>query len=71
MCFSVADIDGICLFTGIHVLTRSGNRLSCVVYNLSTGKVKQVSVFPTDTQAFLGAPPHTKITLHNGEEVME
>jgi E3 ubiquitin-protein ligase EDD1 len=54
---------------GIHVLTRSGNKLSYVVYNLSTGKVEQDSVFPTDTQAFLGTSPNSKITLHNGGEV--
>ena len=54
--------------TGINVLNRSGNKLSYVVYNLSTGKTEQDSVFPTDTQAFIGASERA-ISLHNGGEV--
>lgn len=53
---------------GIHVIARSGARLSYMVYNLSSGKVEQNSPFPTDTQSFLGNFDRP-ITLHNsGEE---
>ena len=61
----------ICFYfiTGIHVLNRShNNKLSYLVYNLSTAKVEQDSTFPTDTQAFLGAS-ESNIMLQNGGEV--
>ncbi|XP_033727140.1 E3 ubiquitin-protein ligase UBR5-like isoform X1 [Pecten maximus] len=55
---------------GIHVICRSGARLSYLVYNLTTGKVEQDSVFPTDAQAFMGSH-RSDITLHNtGDELL-
>ena len=58
-----------CIYiAGIHVLNRSGNKLSYLLYNLSTCKVEQDSVFPTDTQAFIGASEKA-VSLHNGGEV--
>lgn len=39
---------------GIHAVVKNGDRLSYVLYNISTGKTTQDSPFPTDTQSFLG-----------------
>ncbi|XP_035208848.1 E3 ubiquitin-protein ligase UBR5-like isoform X3 [Stegodyphus dumicola] len=39
---------------GIHAVVKNGERLSYVLYNISTGKASQDSPFPTDTQSFLG-----------------
>ncbi|GIX75673.1 hypothetical protein CDAR_406353 [Caerostris darwini] len=39
---------------GIHAVVKNGERLSYVLYNISTGKATQDSPFPTDTQSFLG-----------------
>ncbi|UYV60139.1 UBR5 [Cordylochernes scorpioides] len=41
---------------GIHAIVRQPetNRLSYVLCNLTSGKIEQDSVFPTDTQSFLG-----------------
>ncbi|KAH3897177.1 hypothetical protein DPMN_021362, partial [Dreissena polymorpha] len=52
---------------GIHVVAKSGVRLSYVVYNLSSGKVERESVFPTEAQAFMGCR-RSNITLHNPGE---
>ncbi|KAL3890879.1 hypothetical protein ACJMK2_003152 [Sinanodonta woodiana] len=52
---------------GIHVIARAGARLSYIVYNLSTGKVDQDSLFPTDAQAFMGSH-RSVIKLHNTED---
>ncbi|XP_064596947.1 E3 ubiquitin-protein ligase UBR5-like isoform X2 [Liolophura sinensis] len=49
---------------GIHVLIRSGSKLSYMMHNLSTGKVEQDSTFPTHTHAFLGQSDHN-IALYN------
>ncbi|KAG8192530.1 hypothetical protein JTE90_015165 [Oedothorax gibbosus] len=39
---------------GIHAVVKNSERLSYVLYNISTGKATQDSPFPTDTQSFLG-----------------
>lgn len=57
------------LLAGIHILNRSGNRLSYMIYNLSTNKVEQDSHFPTETNAFLGKN-ESNISLHNNGEVI-
>ncbi|VDH90552.1 E3 ubiquitin-protein ligase EDD1, partial [Mytilus galloprovincialis] len=55
---------------GIHVIARSGSKLSYMVYNLTSGKVDQDAPFPTDTQAFMGSL-RSDITLHNtGDELL-
>lgn len=55
---------------GIHVIARSGSKLSYLVYNLTTGKLDQDAQFPTDTQAFMGSL-RSDITLHNtGDELL-
>ncbi|XP_052085872.1 E3 ubiquitin-protein ligase UBR5-like isoform X2 [Mytilus californianus] len=55
---------------GIHVIARSGSKLSYMVYNLTTGKLDQDAPFPTDTQAFMGSL-RSDITLHNtGDELL-
>ena len=68
---NLCEIYGcISLITGIHVIARSGARLSYIAYNLTTGKVEQDSPFPTDAQSFMGV--HRRdITLHKAEEVRE
>ena len=54
--------------TGIHLINCTGNRLSYIYHNLSTCKVEQDCLFPTDTQAFLGTNDK-EITLYNCGEV--
>ncbi|XP_046357083.2 E3 ubiquitin-protein ligase UBR5-like isoform X2 [Haliotis rufescens] len=49
---------------GIHVIARSGSRLNYLVYNLSSGKVEQNCLFPTDASSFLGLGT-SDIKLHN------
>ncbi|XP_071034360.1 E3 ubiquitin-protein ligase UBR5 isoform X5 [Parasteatoda tepidariorum] len=39
---------------GIHAVVKNGDRLSYVLYNISSGKAIQDSPFPIDTQSFLG-----------------
>ncbi|XP_054724980.1 E3 ubiquitin-protein ligase UBR5-like isoform X2 [Uloborus diversus] len=39
---------------GIHAVVKNNDRLSYVLYNISSGKATQDSPFPTDTQSFLG-----------------
>lgn len=53
---------------GIHLIARSGSRLSYTIYNLTTGKVEQDATFPTDAQTFLGEN-RSDITLHNTGDV--
>ncbi|KAK3087035.1 hypothetical protein FSP39_000732 [Pinctada imbricata] len=52
---------------GIHVIARSGARLSYIVYNLTSGKVEQDSAFPTDAQSFMGVH-RREISLCKTEE---
>ncbi|XP_078331394.1 E3 ubiquitin-protein ligase UBR5-like isoform X2 [Crassostrea virginica] len=55
---------------GIHLIARSGSRLSYTIYNLTTGKVDQDATFQTDAQTFLGEN-RSDITLHNtGDELL-
>ena len=54
--------------TGIHLIARSGSRLSYTIYNLTTGKVDQDATFQTDAQTFLGEN-RSDITLHNTGDV--
>ncbi|KAK4302521.1 hypothetical protein Pmani_025398 [Petrolisthes manimaculis] len=42
---------------GIHAIVKNGNRLTYVIYNLSSGKAEQECVFPTDSTAFMGTDP--------------
>lgn len=44
-------------FLGIHAIVKNGNRLTYVIYNLSSGKAEQECVFPTDSTAFMGTDP--------------
>ncbi|KAI0232893.1 E3 ubiquitin-protein ligase UBR5 [Lamellibrachia satsuma] len=52
---------------GIHLVTRNGPRITYLVYNLSTGKLDQESLSPTDATAFVGRSDK-HIQLHNGGE---
>ncbi|XP_055998190.1 E3 ubiquitin-protein ligase UBR5-like isoform X2 [Ostrea edulis] len=55
---------------GIHLIARSGSRLSYTIYNLTSGKVEQDATFQTDAQTFLGEH-RSDITLHNtGDELL-
>ncbi|XP_062606641.1 E3 ubiquitin-protein ligase UBR5-like isoform X3 [Saccostrea cucullata] len=55
---------------GIHLIARSGSRLSYTIYNLTSGKVDQDATFQTDAQTFLGEN-RSEITLHNtGDELL-
>ncbi|KAI1289573.1 E3 ubiquitin-protein ligase UBR5 [Halotydeus destructor] len=42
---------------GIHAVVRNKSKLSYIVFNVTSGKVEQDSVFPTDPQSFLGQDP--------------
>ena len=53
---------------GIHVVCRRGNNVCYLVHNLSSAKLEQESLLPTDTQAFLGHSYKT-VSLHNAGEV--
>ncbi|RWS09512.1 E3 ubiquitin-protein ligase UBR5-like isoform X2 [Dinothrombium tinctorium] len=39
---------------GIHAIVRNGNKLSYLIYSVTSGKVEQDFIFPTDPQSFLG-----------------
>ena len=54
--------------SGLHLVTRSGSRITYLVYNLSTGKLEQEALSPTDATAFIGRSDKF-IQLHNGGEV--
>lgn len=58
------------LFTylGIHAILKSGNKLSYVVYNLSTGRYVQDCYIPSDISSFLGLQPQN-INLTSAGEV--
>lgn len=53
---------------GIHAIIRNGQKLSYVVYNISTGRIEQDNQFPSDTAAFMGLHP-TMISLFCAGEV--
>ncbi|ESO86003.1 hypothetical protein LOTGIDRAFT_129991 [Lottia gigantea] len=53
---------------GIHIIARSGMRLSYIIYNLSTGKIEQDCAFPTNIPSFLGSNPSDISLHHSGEE---
>ena len=40
---------------GIHAVMRTGQKLHYSLFNLSTGRLDQSSVFPTDLNSFMGA----------------
>lgn len=46
-------IDG----QGVHAIVRNGNKLSYVIYNVSSGRVEQDNPFPSDTTSFMGLYP--------------
>ncbi|KAK2182676.1 hypothetical protein NP493_338g00008 [Ridgeia piscesae] len=52
---------------GLHLVTRNGSRITYLVYNLSTGKLEQEALSPTDATAFIGRSDKF-IQLHNGGE---
>lgn len=54
--------------TGIHAILKSGNKLSYVVYNLSTGRYVQDCYIPSDISSFLGLQPQN-INLTSAGEV--
>lgn len=56
------------LFIGIHAILKSGNKLSYVVYNLSTGRYVQDCYIPSDISSFLGLQPQN-INLTSAGEV--
>lgn len=53
---------------GIHAILKSGNKLSYVVYNLSTGRYVQDCYIPSDISSFLGLQPQN-INLTSAGEV--
>lgn len=52
---------------GIHAIVKTGQKLSYIVYNLSTGRAEQESQFPSDTESFLGLEPHNISLISAGE----
>ena len=69
--FSAVHLNAaLCLLlsTGIHMVCRSGSKLSYNIYNLSLAKMEQESAFPTDTLAFTGQDKRP-VVLHNAGEV--
>lgn len=55
-------------FPGIHAILKNGNKLSYVVYNLSTGRYVQDCYIPSDISSFLGLQPQN-INLTSAGEV--
>lgn len=56
------------MLIGIHAILKSGNKLSYVVYNLSTGRYVQDYYIPSDISSFLGLQPQN-INLTSAGEV--
>lgn len=54
---------------GIHAILKSGNKLSYVVYNLSTGRYVQDCYIPSDINAFLGLQPQNINLTSAGENI--
>ncbi|KAK2167028.1 hypothetical protein LSH36_32g04006 [Paralvinella palmiformis] len=52
---------------GIHMVCVVGTHFKYFIYDLSTSKMEQSSMFPTDTIAFLGQSER-KVKLHNAGE---
>ncbi|XP_066593371.1 E3 ubiquitin-protein ligase UBR5-like isoform X2 [Prorops nasuta] len=52
---------------GIHAILKNGNKLSYVVYNLSTGRYVQDSYIPSDISSFLGLQPQNINLTSAGE----
>ncbi|KAJ8980295.1 hypothetical protein NQ317_005215 [Molorchus minor] len=42
---------------GVHAVVRNGAKLSYVIYNISSGRIEQDNLFPSDTAAFMGLYP--------------
>ncbi|KAK9872968.1 hypothetical protein WA026_020316 [Henosepilachna vigintioctopunctata] len=42
---------------GIHAIVRDGMKLHYVIYNISSGRVEQDNMFPSDTASFMGLYP--------------
>ncbi|CAL1688637.1 unnamed protein product [Lasius platythorax] len=59
------SIDG----QGIHAILKSGNKLSYVVYNLSTGRYVQDRYIPSDISSFLGLQPQNINLTSAGENI--
>ncbi|CAK9828628.1 E3 ubiquitin-protein ligase hyd [Anthophora retusa] len=55
---------------GIHAIVKNGNKLSYVVYNLSTGRYVQDCYIPADISSFFGSQPQN-ISLTNAGESIE
>ncbi|XP_012215812.2 E3 ubiquitin-protein ligase UBR5 isoform X2 [Linepithema humile] len=54
---------------GIHAILKSGNKLSYVVYNLSTGRYVQDYYIPSDMSSFLGLQPQNINLTSAGENI--
>ncbi|XP_006566770.1 E3 ubiquitin-protein ligase UBR5 isoform X2 [Apis mellifera] len=54
---------------GIHAIVKSGNKLSYVVYNLSTGRYVQDCYIPSDVSSFLGLQPQNISLTSSGENI--
>jgi len=52
---------------GIHAITKNGNKLSYVLYGVTSGKVEQDWAFPTDATSFFGQNPALIQLYCNGE----
>lgn len=56
---------------GIHAILKTGNKLSYVVYNLSTGKYVQDCFIPSDVPSFLGLhPQNISLTSAGGVRIL-
>lgn len=54
---------------GIHAIVKSANKLSYVVYNLSTGRYVQDCYIPSDVSSFLGLQPQNISLTSSGENI--
>ncbi|XP_075236131.1 E3 ubiquitin-protein ligase hyd isoform X1 [Lycorma delicatula] len=52
---------------GIHGIVKNGTKLSYVMYNVTSGRIEQDSLFPSDTSAFLGLEPQDICLTSTGE----
>lgn len=63
----IININNDRLIIGIHAIVKSGNKLSYVVYNLSTGRYVQDCYIPSDVSSFLGLQPQNISLTSSGE----
>ena len=52
---------------GVHGISKAGSKITYVIYNLSTGKLVQECLLPTESGAFLGTDSNAVSLTITGE----